>query len=300
MKNKHVSGAVLSAVALQLAMAPVQVHAFRAPDTTNSAQRIKTEKNDFERDVNLKKVSKRHLKKKINSDAAFAAVNIAQEIFNNGIEHALSAANFPAQAAGNMASIASVRKEQTDPLGFKHIRAVQKYKNIPVVGAEIIVHINNKNTIYMINGKYQPDLDIDVTPKITAQKALSIGLAEQNGKSGMHVGKRPSLVIYNKKLPVIKETYMPDVGDEGLKGFTVIIIDDVLFTGRTVRAAIDALMDMGRPKRIELAVLVDRGHRELPISPDFVGRSIATCLKESVKVLLREVDGEDGILIRKN
>ena len=200
MKNKHVSGAVLSAVALQLAMAPVQVHAFRAPDTTNSAQRIKTEKNDFERDVNLKKVSKRHLKKKINSDAAFAAVNIAQEIFNNGIEHALSAANLPAQAAGNMASIASVRKEQTDPLGFKHIRAVQKYKNIPVVGAEIIVHINNKNTIYMINGKYQPDLDIDVTPKITAQKALSIGLAEQNGKPGMHVGKEPSLVIYNRKL----------------------------------------------------------------------------------------------------
>ncbi len=75
----------------------------------------------------------------------------------------------------------------------------------------------------------------------------------------------------------------------------VILVDDVLFTGRTVRAALDALMDYGRPKRISLAVLVDRGHRELPIRPDFVGKNIPTAMNETVHVAVEEVDGHEGI-----
>ena len=75
----------------------------------------------------------------------------------------------------------------------------------------------------------------------------------------------------------------------------VILVDDVLYTGRTVRAALDALMDLGRPKRISLAVLVDRGHRELPIRADFVGKNIPTSLNEQVAVYVEEVDGKDGI-----
>jgi pyrimidine operon attenuation protein/uracil phosphoribosyltransferase len=77
----------------------------------------------------------------------------------------------------------------------------------------------------------------------------------------------------------------------------IILVDDVLFTGRTVRAALDELIDFGRPKTVQLAVLIDRGNRELPIQPDFVGRKIKTNLNEEIKVNLREVDGEDSVLL---
>jgi pyrimidine operon attenuation protein/uracil phosphoribosyltransferase len=85
-----------------------------------------------------------------------------------------------------------------------------------------------------------------------------------------------------------------------IEGRTVVLVDDVLFTGRTVRAAIDQLIDFGRPARIELAVLVDRGHRELPIRADYVGRSLATSRDEQVQVWVREEDGKDEVvLLRK-
>ncbi len=75
----------------------------------------------------------------------------------------------------------------------------------------------------------------------------------------------------------------------------VILIDDVLFTGRTVRAAMDAIMDFGRPARIELAVFIDRGHRELPIHADFIGQTVKTTLNEAINVLLEEIDGVDRV-----
>ena len=78
----------------------------------------------------------------------------------------------------------------------------------------------------------------------------------------------------------------------------VILVDDVLFTGRTIRAALDALMDQGRPKTINLAILVDRGHRELPIRADFVGKNIPTALNEEVSVYVEEIDGKDGIELK--
>ncbi|MFV0557146.1 MAG: bifunctional pyr operon transcriptional regulator/uracil phosphoribosyltransferase PyrR [Enterococcus sp.] len=79
----------------------------------------------------------------------------------------------------------------------------------------------------------------------------------------------------------------------------VIIVDDVLFTGRTIRAALDAVMDFGRPERISLAVLVDRGHRELPIRADYVGKNIPTALSEDIIVEMEELDGRDRIVINK-
>ena len=80
-----------------------------------------------------------------------------------------------------------------------------------------------------------------------------------------------------------------------IEGRTVVLVDDVLFTGRTARAAMDALMDMGRAQRIQLAVLVDRGHRELPIRADFVGKNIPTSLSEFVRVSMQEVDGRTDV-----
>jgi pyrimidine operon attenuation protein/uracil phosphoribosyltransferase len=93
--------------------------------------------------------------------------------------------------------------------------------------------------------------------------------------------------------PEVHETRIPfDVS-----GRTVVLVDDVLYTGRTIRAAMDALMDLGRPRRIRLAVLVDRGHRELPIRADFVGKNVPTQLDDDVRVMVAEVDGEDGALV---
>ena len=80
-------------------------------------------------------------------------------------------------------------------------------------------------------------------------------------------------------------------------GRNIILVDDVLFTGRTVRAALDVLVDHGRPATIQLAVMVDRGHRELPIKADYVGKNVPTSLQEEVRVLVKEVDGEDAILL---
>jgi pyrimidine operon attenuation protein / uracil phosphoribosyltransferase len=95
--------------------------------------------------------------------------------------------------------------------------------------------------------------------------------------------------------PVVKATDIPFE----LEGRTVVLVDDVLFTGRTVRAAMDALVELGRPQAVRLAVLVDRGHRELPIRADHVGKNVPTSREEVVRVRLEEVDGEDGVAIER-
>jgi len=88
-----------------------------------------------------------------------------------------------------------------------------------------------------------------------------------------------------------------DIPAGGLDGRRVILVDDVLFSGRTVRAALDALKDLGRPRSVQLAVLVDRGHRELPIRADYVGKNIPTAFDESIKVHVAEHDGADGVVL---
>ena len=99
-----------------------------------------------------------------------------------------------------------------------------------------------------------------------------------------------------KELPVVHATKLP----VPLEDRTVIIVDDVLYTGRTVRAAMDAINSFGRPARIQLAVLVDRGHRELPIRPDYVGKNLPTATGEQIQVRLQETDNEpDGVWLEK-
>jgi len=95
--------------------------------------------------------------------------------------------------------------------------------------------------------------------------------------------------------PVVKGTELPS----GIDGRTIVLVDDVLYTGRTIRAAMDALVDFGRPRAIRLAVLVDRGHRELPIRADHVGKNVPTSREELVRVHLEEIDGEDGVEIER-
>jgi len=92
----------------------------------------------------------------------------------------------------------------------------------------------------------------------------------------------------------LETTVLPPAG---IDGAVVVLVDDVLFSGRTVRAALDALSDLGRPRAVQLAVLVDRGHRELPVRADYVGKNLPTSLRESVSVLLDEIDGSDAVLL---
>ena len=93
--------------------------------------------------------------------------------------------------------------------------------------------------------------------------------------------------------PVVRHTEIPFSIDDR----KILLVDDVLYTGRTIRAALDALIDFGRPRAIQLIVLVDRGHRELPIKADYVGKNLPTSLKQSVQVRLQEIDGTDEIVI---
>jgi len=88
-----------------------------------------------------------------------------------------------------------------------------------------------------------------------------------------------------------------EIPSGGVDGATVVLVDDVLFSGRTIRAALDALTEIGRPAAVRLAVLVDRGHRELPIRADFVGKNLPTSLVERVRVTVAEIDGEDAVTI---
>ena len=102
---------------------------------------------------------------------------------------------------------------------------------------------------------------------------------------------------YAEKMP--SQMLVPTDIPFDVTGKTIVLVDEVLFTGRTVRAALTALLDLGRPASIQLAVLLDRGHRELPIRPDYIGKNLPTSRQEFVRVLLNETDGADRVIIRK-
>jgi len=125
-------------------------------------------------------------------------------------------------------------------------------------------------------------------------------LIETYKKSPVELGSL-DITLYRDDLsqiaeyPVIHGTEI----DFSVKGKTIVLVDDVVYTGRTVRAALDALIDLGRPDRIVLVAMVDRGHRELPIQPDFIGKNVPTSSSEIIHVKLKEMHGEDSITIEK-
>ena len=136
------------------------------------------------------------------------------------------------------------------------------------------------------------------TRGVTLAQRLAVKIAHIDGTT-LPVGTL-DITLYRDDLdlrgaPVIRGTDIPF----SIKNKTVVLVDDVLFTGRTIRAALDALIDLGRPRSIQLATLIDRGHRELPIRPDYVGKNLPTSRRESVAVRLKEHDGEDRVLIEE-
>jgi pyrimidine operon attenuation protein/uracil phosphoribosyltransferase len=117
-------------------------------------------------------------------------------------------------------------------------------------------------------------------------------------------GSRPAvgtvdITLYRDDLRLrgVRALESTELPDAGIDGRLVVLVDDVLYSGRSVRAALDALRDLGRPRAVQLAVLVDRGHRELPIRADYVGKNVPTSRSQSVKVRLAEVDGTDEVLL---
>jgi pyrimidine operon attenuation protein/uracil phosphoribosyltransferase len=136
------------------------------------------------------------------------------------------------------------------------------------------------------------------TRGVTLARRLAAKIAAIDGAS-LPVGTL-DITLYRDDLdlrgaPVVRGTDIPFP----IKDRTVVLVDDVLFTGRTIRAALDALIDLGRPKMIQLAILIDRGHRELPIRPDYIGKNLPTSRREAVAVRLTEHDGEDRVVIEE-
>jgi len=126
---------------------------------------------------------------------------------------------------------------------------------------------------------------------------LAQRIAEFEGQSvpvgALDIGLYRDDISYLDLKPQLKPTEIPT----DIAGKVVVLVDDVLFTGRSIRAALDALIDFGRPRHIELAVLVDRGHRELPIRADYVGKNIPTARHEEIQVRLEETDGRDEVVV---
>jgi pyrimidine operon attenuation protein / uracil phosphoribosyltransferase len=136
------------------------------------------------------------------------------------------------------------------------------------------------------------------TRGVTLARRLATKVAAIDGAS-VPVGTL-DITLYRDDLdlrgaPVVRGTDIPFP----IKDKTVVLVDDVLFTGRTIRAALDALIDLGRPRMIQLAILIDRGHRELPIRPDYIGKNLPTSRREAVAVRLTEHDGEDRVVIEE-
>ncbi|MGM0370657.1 MAG: bifunctional pyr operon transcriptional regulator/uracil phosphoribosyltransferase PyrR, partial [Bacillota bacterium] len=134
---------------------------------------------------------------------------------------------------------------------------------------------------------------IPLAERITANLKEIEGQEIANGSLDITLYRDDLTTIANQ--PIVHQTKIPfDVTDK-----KVVLVDDVLYTGRTVRSALDALMDLGRPESIQLAILADRGHRELPIRADYVGKNIPTSKQELISVNLKEIDGEDSVVLQE-
>jgi pyrimidine operon attenuation protein/uracil phosphoribosyltransferase len=155
--------------------------------------------------------------------------------------------------------------------------------------AHEIVEINTDNSRLALVGIHTHG--VPLAQRLAARITEIVGASVACGT--LDIGMHRDDIGLRGGAPVIHKTEVPF----DISGKSIVLVDDVLFTGRTIRAAMDALMDLGRPQRIQLAVLVDRGHRELPIRPDYVGKNLPTKFDEKVQVRLRELDATDEVTV---
>src|SRR5215468_5834182 len=157
------------------------------------------------------------------------------------------------------------------------------------IGHEILERTNGATDVVLLG---IPTRGVPLARRLAARLAETEGVTVPFGSLDITLYRddlrlRPARTLGHTEVP-----------DSGIDGMVVILVDDVLYSGRTVRAALDALSDIGRPRAVQLAVLVDRGHRELPIRPDYVGKNLPTSKREAVRVALTETDGEDGVTLQ--
>jgi pyrimidine operon attenuation protein / uracil phosphoribosyltransferase len=135
------------------------------------------------------------------------------------------------------------------------------------------------------------------TRGVPLARRLAVRMRDVEGAEVPAGSLDPTMYRDDLRLRGVRPLEVTDLPDGGIDGRVVVLVDDVLYSGRTVRAALDALAEFGRPRAVQLAVLVDRGHRELPIRADYVGKNMPTSRRESVAVRLTETDGVDAVLI---
>ena len=175
-------------------------------------------------------------------------------------------------------------------MGSRLMEAAEIHRSVTRIAHEILERNKGAEGVVLIGIAARGD---DLARRLAAEIARIEG-------AGVPVGVL-DITFYRDDIglraeaPEVKETRV----DFDINGRTVVLVDDVLFTGRTIRAAMDALVDFGRPTAIQLAVLVDRGHRELPIRADFVGKNLPTRKDEAVSVRLEEVDGDDAVVVEE-
>jgi pyrimidine operon attenuation protein/uracil phosphoribosyltransferase len=159
--------------------------------------------------------------------------------------------------------------------------------------AEILERVTDEKLLYLVGIQTR---GVPLAKRIAALVARSTGHQPPVGALDITLYRddvgpwRPA-----HQQPVLRATQLP----MGVDGKIVCLVDDVLYTGRTIRAALDTLMDYGRPRAIRLAALIDRGHRELPIAADFVGRTVPTAASEDVQVRVKEIDGDEGVWVAR-
>jgi pyrimidine operon attenuation protein / uracil phosphoribosyltransferase len=184
-----------------------------------------------------------------------------------------------------------LKSKQSSPTGVPIMDAEAIRKTLRRIAHEII-EVNAKLETIVLAGI--PSRGVEIARRIAT---LIREIASADVESGViDVAMHRDDVGTRRELPVVHASKLPVPLEER----TVIIVDDVLYTGRTVRAAMDAINSFGRPARIQLAVLIDRGHRELPIRPDYIGKNLPTATREQIQVRLQETDNEpDGVWLER-
>lgn len=174
------------------------------------------------------------------------------------------------------------------PAGFRVLDADDISRVISRISHEILEHAQGAQDVTVLGIQTR---GVPLAQRIAARMAEIEGVAVPVGSL--------DITMYRDDLSLrgARPLHSTDVPVEGVDGRLVVLVDDVLFSGRTVRAALDALSDIGRPRVVQLAVLVDRGHRELPLRADYVGKNIPTSLEQSVRVRMRELDGVDEVVV---
>ena len=193
-----------------------------------------------------------------------------------------------ASAPKTSAPKTSAPKTSTQPNGKSVLGSDEIRRALTRIGHEILERTDGAREVVLLG---IPTRGVPLARRLAARLAQTEGIEVPVGSLDV------TLYRDDLRLRPARALGPTEVPSSGIDGKIVVLVDDVLFSGRTVRAALDALGDIGRPRAVQLAVLVDRGHRELPIRPDYVGKNLPTSKREIVKVLLTETDGMDSVAL---